>query len=188
MWDTHFLPPRTYFVFYVILGYCKRYMDFNLGRHIFKPVDTLHNPVPASPWDQKHLSLSHRLYVRVQNVDTKWSVLLPTFTTTYNWGMTDLHVGVSVVQYKKKPSQIMTCRWHAAVPCWWCKTWSTCSPLFTLLRHDVTANPTPHGELPGNMREGAGRSAAAKWTTCTGVWTEKQKSEINAQRYNGGRK
>ena len=39
-------------------------MDFNLGRHIFKPLDTLHNPVPASPWDQKHLSLSHKLYVR----------------------------------------------------------------------------------------------------------------------------
>lgn len=50
------------------------------------------------------------------------------------------------------------------------KTQPTCMPLFTLLRVDVTSNPTPYGGLPGNTRERTGRRSAVKLATCT-PWT-----------------
>lgn len=44
--------------------------------------------------------------------------------------------------------------WRAATRCCWWKSGSTCSPVFTLLRDDVTQSPTPHVALPGNMKGG----------------------------------
>lgn len=77
--------------------------------------------------------------------------------------------------------------WRAAAPCCWWKSGSTCSPVFTLLRDDVTRSPTPHVALPGNMKGENRKTCCGQASKVAHTQDLKTGQIIAVQRHGGNR-